>query len=346
MQRSEFSVAGAATYDHRSPVRWILSHVRHRWYFVVLSAAGFLTAWLVYSQAQVMIGRAAEAIISGGELPAIGWIALTIFALLATDGIAVLTANLAAENVAAGLEADARRELYGSLLGKSQTFHDRQRAGDVMARATDDASQLSNMIVPGATLLFETVLGIIVPIVFIMSISMEMAIIPILFILSYIIAVRAYMRRLGPVIGRQREQFGVMNAGLEETISGIEVVKASAREMLERSKFRRNARHFRDLFVKQGAIEARYLPLLLYGIALGLTFMHAMFAYRAGRIGIAEIIGVMALVNVLRFPTFISIFAFSVAQAGLAGARRILQIISATTDLDENLGGHSAPIRG
>ena len=71
-----------------------------------------------------------------------------------------------------------------------------------------------------------------------------------------------------------------------------------------------------------------------------------MLLYQRGRIGIGEIISVMALVNVLRFPTFISIFAFSLVQSGLASAERILSIIRAETDLDENASGFSQPIQG
>jgi ATP-binding cassette subfamily B protein len=98
--------------------------------------------------------------------------------------------------------------------------------------------------------------------------------------------------------------------------------------------------------VQQGQIEARYLPFLLYGIALGLTFLHTMILYRQDSIGIPEIIAVMGLMNVLRFPVFISIFSFSLVQLGLAGARRMLEIITAETELDENTGGHSETIKG
>jgi ATP-binding cassette subfamily B protein len=202
------------------------------------------------------------------------------------------------------------------------------------------------MIVPGSTLLFETILGIVVPLGYVASIQPELLAAPLLFVVCYIFAVRRYMRKLNPVIQKQRAQFGTMNAGLEETISGIEVVKASARELFERGKFRRNARLFRDLFVQQGAIEARYLPLLMYGVAFGLTFLHAMLMYRGGRITIGEIIAVMGLVNILRFPTFISIFAFSLAQSGLASANRILTIIRTETDLDENRTGVNQQIEG
>ncbi|RPI99239.1 MAG: ABC transporter ATP-binding protein, partial [Chloroflexi bacterium] len=136
------------------------------------------------------------------------------------------------------------------------------------------------------------------------------------------------------------------NAGLEEVLSGIEIVMASVQETSERTRFRRTARQIRDLFVKKGRTEARYLPLLLFGIALGFTFLHAMILYRRGTVSIPDIIAIMGLMNVLRFPVFISIFSFSLVQQGLAGAERILQILRAETELDENIGGYSQPIQG
>ncbi len=345
-QRSEFTVQDAYQYNRTSVVRWIISHIWRYWGFALVTIACFITAWTFYSRAQVMIGRAAEELLAPTVSGALLTIALTILAMLATDSISMLIGSYSAENIAARFEADAREELYASLLGKSQTFHDRQRVGDIMARATDDTNQLSNMIVPGMTLIYETILGIIIPLSFIASIKLELTLVPLGFVACYIVAVRVYLRKLNPVITRQRDQFGTMNAGLEETISGIEVVKASAREAFERAKFRNNARLFRDLFVQQGYIEARYLPLLLFGITIGLTFLHALLLYQRGGIGVAQIIAVMGLVNLLRFPTFISLFAFSLVQSGIASARRILTIISAETDLDENRAGYRQPIEG
>jgi ATP-binding cassette subfamily B protein len=347
MQSSEFTVQDAYRYDHRGPLRWILSHVWRYKLFVLGGLGGTLGGSICYSAAQRMIGTAAGAIIAPttGSDPLPG-LALAILGLLLGEGLLNLMGSLSSENVAARVEADAREELYRSLLGKNQTFHDRQRTGDIMARATDDTSRMSDMVVPGSTMLFETLLGLLVPLSFIASVKAELLVAPILFVIAYVISVRLYMQRLGPIIGRQRGQFGLMNAGLEETVSGIEVVKASAREVFERSKFRNHATRFRDLFVMQGETEARYLPLLFYGITVGLTFLHAMFLYQQGRITIGEIISVMALMGVLRFPAFISLFSLSLVQSGISSAARILAIITAKTDLDENMAGHQNQIKG
>ncbi|NLX11294.1 MAG: ABC transporter ATP-binding protein [Chloroflexi bacterium] len=344
--KSEFTVQDAYAYDQRGPRRWIVSHVlRYKW-LLIGSLVFSIIDFMAYSQSPVLIGRAAEEIMTptGGDM--LLRISLSVLGVLILSSFAFLGGSLLIETIAQRLERDARQELYVSLLGKSQTFHDRQRVGDIMARATDDVRQLNGMISPGARFIYETVIGIMVPLFYIALIKLELLLVPTVFLTSYVIAVRRYTRRLNPVMRNQREQFGTMNAGLEETISGIEIVKASVQEAFEQTRFRRNARLFRDYFVQQGQIEARYLPLLLYGIALGMIFLHSMVLYDAGRLSIPDIIAVMGLMGILRFPTFISIFSFSLVQLGIASAERILHIVTAQTELDENAGGYSRQIEG
>ena len=342
---SEFNIAGLYAYDRRSTLRWVFSHV---WRYKGLTGLGMLlTVGSIagYSLSPVLIGLAAQELQQpgGGRLL---WYALATLAVLMGDGVCNLFAYYCFENVAKRFQADARHELYAALLGKSQTFHSRQRTGDIMARATDDTGLLSEMLVPGASLIYETALSILIPFLFIGLTTWRLLLVPLLFLVAYVFAVRGYTHQLLPVAARQREQFGHMNAALEETVSGIELVKASSREDFERNKFRGNARAIRDSFVEQGAIEARYLPLLLFGATIALTFLHSLWLYQNGQATLAEIIGVMGLVNVLRFPTYISIFTFSLVQAGVASSARILKIIDEETELDENSGGHTAPVRG
>jgi ATP-binding cassette subfamily B protein len=137
-----------------------------------------------------------------------------------------------------------------------------------------------------------------------------------------------------------------MNAGLAEAIAGIEVVKANVQERYEWDKFTQNARQFRDYFVRQGEIQARYLPMLVFSIAWAAGFLQAMLIWRAGSISLGQVITYMGLLGTLRFPTFISIFTFNLVQLGIAGAGRILELINTETELDENEAGLARPMRG
>ena len=249
---SEFTVPGLPRYNHKNATRWILSHLWQHRLFLIGTILFSLISYFLYSQGQVMIGRAAQEIINPTAPDALLTISLITLAVFMVSGITGLIQALALAVLALRLETSARHELYASLLGKSQTFHDRQRTGDIMAMATDDMQQLSSMVLPGVLFILDIILGFTIPTIFIASIRVELLIVPLLFVASYILSSRVYVRRLNPVAYRQREQFGKMNAVAEETISGIEIVKASAREPFERRKFRRKARLFRGFYVRQG----------------------------------------------------------------------------------------------
>jgi ATP-binding cassette subfamily B protein len=345
ISNSEFHISDAYHYNHRSTTRWVASHIWRHKALLALALGLQLVSLTTYTGSAVLIGRAANEMVKpgGGQL---AQVALTILIILTMDGIFNLLASFAYTHIATRFAADARQELYASLLGKSQTFHSRQRVGDLMARATDDVALLSEMVTPGASLLIESSATFAITLVFIGLIDPRLLIVPGLYIVAYIFAVRHYVHELEPITARLRFQFGQLDAMLAEIISGIEVVKASARELFERDKFQTSARRLRDTAVQQGRIEARYLPVLLFAIAVGVMFLHALWLYQTGVLALGGVIAVMGLMNVLRWPTFSSIFTFSLIQSGLASADRILSIIRAETDLDENAAGIDRAVQG
>jgi ATP-binding cassette subfamily B protein len=144
----------------------------------------------------------------------------------------------------------------------------------------------------------------------------------------------------------QREQFGQMNARLAEAVAGIEVVKANAQEEQEWENFAANARTFRDYYVQQGVIEARYWPFLVFGICWAASLFHGLVLWQRDLISLGQVVTLIGLFGALRFPTFISIFSFNLVQLGIASAERILKMINTETDLDENAEGVARAIEG
>jgi ATP-binding cassette subfamily B protein len=345
--KREFSVAGEHVYNRKGPIRWIVSHlVRYPLLLVSFLTAATLTN-VLFSAIPLLTGQAFDAVLSVPPNPQrLLVVALSILGIVLLRGLLDITNSWSVETLGQRMERDAREELYVSLLGKSQTFHNRQRVGDIMARATNDVRQLNPMMNPGVALMIESFMGIIAPLVFIFFLRAELLLAPVLFVIAYIFAVRHYVKQLNPVAGEQRWRFGEMNAGLTETIAGIAVVKSAAQEAQERRKFMTNAHRVRDLYVKQGEIEARYLPLLLLGFALTGAFAHGAWLVSQGSMSVGDLVAYMGLMGVLRFPAFISIFTFSLVQMGIAGARRILELMQEETELDENKHGYAEVIRG
>ncbi|MDY7039750.1 MAG: ABC transporter ATP-binding protein [Chloroflexota bacterium] len=347
MIKKEFSLENEYQYNRSGPVRWITSHaLRYPFFPLVMILAAILNN-VSYSYIQVFIGRAFDLISASSWSTAELWaLTLGVVGLAAGQGVTGLMRSYSVEFLAQRIERDARDELYVSLLGKSQTFHGRQRIGDIMARATNDVHMLNLMFSPGLVLIVDSFMALVVPMVLIWQLRFELLLVPAIFCVLLAITVADYNRRLKPVSIARREQFGVMNAGLAEAIAGIEVVKANAQERREWEKFAHNARLFRDYFVQQGKIEARYLPMLMLGLAWAGGFCHSLLLLRAGSITLGQVVTFMGLMGSLRHPTFISIFTFNLVQLGIASAERILELINTKTELDENEAGVAKPIRG
>lgn len=347
MTSKEFRLENEHHYDRRGAVRWIISHLRrYLWLPLIVLLAAIVNNFAA-SYIQVLIGQAFDLIVEPDwETAVLLAIAVMAFAASAVQGVLGLARNYANEFIAQRFERNARDELYASLLGKSQTFHGKQRIGDIMARATNDVRTLNIMFSPGLMLIIDSFMAIVAPIILIANIHWQLLLVPSLFLVGLVITVADYARKLNPVSIALRQQFGVMNAGLAEAIAGIEVVKGSAQEKQELEKFTTDAALFRDHFIRQGEIQARYLPMLVFSIAWGLAFLHGMWLWRADVVTLGEVVAFIGLVGFLRFPTFISIFSFNLVQLGIASANRILEMVNTETDLDENEAGVGQPITG
>jgi ATP-binding cassette subfamily B protein len=347
MANREFQDEKEFRYSRKSPVRWIFSHLWRYPFLPLLLIFSTLVNNLAYSNIQLFVGKAFDVIsTSGFQLAALMVPVIVILSLALGEGITGVLRNFSGEFLAQRIERDSREELYLNLLGKSQTFHGRQRIGDIMARSTNDVRALNLMFSPGLVLILDSVLALVVPVIMIGFIHPGLLLVPLIFTVLLIVTVIDYNRRLKPVSIAQREQFGILNAGLTEAVAGIEVVKANVREKYEWNKFTGNARVFRDYFVRQGLIQARYLPMLMFSLCWGAGFLHALLLWRQGSITLGNVVAFLGLFGTLRFTTFISIFTFNLVQLGMASANRILKMIKTETELDSNREGVSQPIRG
>ncbi|MCC6191309.1 MAG: ABC transporter ATP-binding protein [Anaerolineales bacterium] len=347
MAATEFEVTNVFQGDRRSLQRWVLSHtLRHSWPLFWLFF-GALTNAALAAVVPVFLGRAFNAILAvPPDYGRLGQSALwIIFSQLLRSGLQ-LSRNFGAEVIGQRLERDVRAELYASLLGKSMTFHSLRPVGEVMARATNDVRELGLMLNPGVNLIVGSGMFVLMPLVFAPTIHPALVLAPAFYSLGYVWALWRLTHELGPIAQDARRKFGTLNAGLAEALEGIEIVKGAAREDEEGARFDHNAAAYRDAYVRQGAAEARSLTLLLLPITLTLGFGHALLLFRAGALNAGGVVTYNSLLWLLGFPSFVSIYAYSQMTLGMASARRILELITAETELDHNPAGRAAPIQG
>jgi ATP-binding cassette subfamily B protein len=166
------------------------------------------------------------------------------------------------------------------------------------------------------------------------------------YIVLYFISLARYLKTLAPITDDVRATFGEMNTHLSESLDGVEVVKGASQENAEVDKFVMNASRVRDAFVKQGDLEGRYVAMLLLGAAYAFGLLHSLLLFRAGQLDLGAVVAYFGLLRLLEFPTFVSTFAYSQISLGLSSARRILELITRETHLDQNAQGYAGTMRG
>jgi ATP-binding cassette subfamily B protein len=344
---AEFTLVRQASERTRGPARWIWSHAVRYWPILTMLVLGAIGNASLAAAVPVLVGNAFNDILKPNpNLAALIPLALILGGSQIVRGALQFGRNFGAELMAQKFERDVRDEIYVSLLGKSMTFHNLQPVGDTMARATNDVREINLMFSPGVNLVVGATLFMIVPFFIVPQYHPALLLTPTLFAIAYFLSLWRYLRNMSPVTDEVRQTFGDMNTHLSETLDGVEIMKGAAQEGAETETFVTNARRVRDAFVRQGDIEARFLPNLLIGLAYAGGLFHALVLFRVGVLNIGAVVAYFGLLRMLEFPTFTSSFAYTQISLGLSSARRILELMNHETDLDQNAAGVSAPMRG
>ena len=343
---AEFTIK-RPVFDRSTAVRWISSHaMQHKGIIVLLFVGAFGNAALA-AVVPLLVGDAFNSMLkSPPDTSVLLPLALLIGGTQILRGVLQLGRNFGAELLGQRLEREIRDEIYISLLGKSMTFHSLQPVGDTMARATNDVREVNLMFSPGINLVIGSAFFLLMPIIAAPSYNPSLMITPVLFAIIYFIVLVRYLRNLQPISDEVRASFGDMNSHLSESLDGVETVKGAAQESAEVERFVLNARRVRDVFVRQGDTEARFVAFLLYGIAIAAGLTHALFLFRAGLLNTGQVIGYFGLLRLLDFPTFTSTWAYTQVSSGLSSARRILELMKREDNLDQNAGGYSGAMKG
>ena len=344
---SEFTFPLLYKTNRKSPLQWIISHAIHQWYFLIMAVIGAVGNAALASVPAIYFGEVFNELLGlTPNLQRVLQIAAIIMISQTIRGLLQFCRNYGFELIAQRMERNVREELYVNLLGKSMTFHALQSVGDLMARATNDVREVNFMFSPGLNMVFGSVNFLFIPLIIGPQYHPTLILTPAVYILAYVISIWHYLRIMKPVTTQVRNSFGEMNSRLAEAVDGIETVKGAAQEEKEINRFKNNAIAYRDASIKQGDLEARFIPLLFLALALSAGLFHAMLLYNRGVITLGAVITYFSTLSLLGFPTFTSIFSYSQISLGLASARRILDLINREDNLDQNITGYNQHMRG
>jgi len=331
MSSHEHAATAERTRDRADPVRWILLHVLRYPLLPLAQMALIIVARALGTRAPLYLGRTLDHVLSPERNPrTLLLLSLAVVGYRFAEAALDVAQLVVGEFLSRRVQRDARDELYASLLGKRLAFHSRQRAGDLITRVSDDTRNLNYMLSPGLRVLYGWLVGLIVPLAAIGALSATLLTVPLIAVALLLASAWHHARRIKPVAAELRAQLGQMNAGLAETLSGIEVVKASAREHEEKLAFGARVRRARELQTRYGALQAAYLPALVRHGMLAAGFVHGLLLYTRGAITMGSVVAFAGLLSRLTPPgtgaTMRGDVAFEDVHFGYSGAHVLQEI--------------------
>jgi ABC-type multidrug transport system fused ATPase/permease subunit len=224
---------------------------------------------------------------------------------------------------------DLRNRLYDHLQTLDFAFHDEAETGQLMSRLTVDIEAVRNFVPMGllrallAVIYFATITVILVSIDWQLAL-VTMICIPILLLLAYQVA-----RRLRPLWQRVQNETGVLGTILQESLSGVRVVKAFARETFEMSKYEEKNRELRELNMSAMRMSAWNQPLMV--LVLNIITVLIVWVGGIGVIGNRLNLGVLVAVTqyILLLATPVRSLGYVVTwfMRGLSGGTRIFGVL-------------------
>jgi ATP-binding cassette subfamily B protein len=219
---------------------------------LVATAASLAPPYL----AKVAIDRG----IRHGDLSLLGWVVLALVVAGAVSWLAGLVQTYLTSWVGERVLADLRLRLFEHLSRLSLGFYERNRAGAVISRLTNDVEALDQLVTDGVTSLVQNSLVLAGSAVILIVLDWRLALATLAVFPLMTVATAIFRRLSSRAYRRVRERLGTVTATLQEDISGMRVVQAYAREEQSADRFREVNASYREANHDTVVLNGLYFP--------------------------------------------------------------------------------------
>ncbi len=302
-------------------------------FFAVLGAAVTLIIPLVvrYITNEVVYFDAAGARASVLKLGAL-MVALVLLEIFCNFYIAYFGHIMGAR-----MEADMRRDIFGHYQKLTFAFYDNQKVGHLLSRITSDLFDISELLHHGPEDLVISVIKIIGSFTILLMVNVKLALVAFAFIPVMAAFAFYYNGKMGKAFQRNREKIAEINSQIEDSLSGIRVVKSFANEREEMKKFKRG----NDNFVAAKKVSYKYMGIYNSGLGAMSTLITVVVLV----VGVCMMLdGAVMLTDLITFLLYINNFTDPVKklvtfteqfQNGYSGFERFLEILSIAPDIKD-----------
>jgi ATP-binding cassette subfamily B protein len=254
---------------------------------------------------------------------------------LAIVGAGVLRLGLAiprrliSGRVSLGVEYDLRNRVYRHLQSLELGFFDRQQTGQLMSRATVDLQSVRFFLGYGLIFILQNLLTILLAAVVMFVLQPSLAAITLAPVPLVILAAARYGRHSRPALQEVQQRIAELTAEAEESISGIRVIKAFAREEERHARFDHRVGRVFDQSMFSTRLRAFYNPMISFLPNLGLAAVLLVGGHQVVNhtITLGEFAAFNSYLLMLMFPMRMLGIALGMAQRAVASGNRVFELL-------------------
>jgi len=238
----------------------------------------------------------------------------------------------------ARMERDMRSELFEHYQKLSFGFYDEQKTGQLMTRITNDSFDLSELFHHGPEDIAISLLNFVGAFIILFSINVKLTLIVFLFLPVMVVYAIHFNKKMKVALRRSNDRIGDINAQVEDTLSGIGVVKSFTNEEIETRKFAYENNRFLDSR-RDGYRSETYFYEGLIGFTQLMTVAVIIFGgasiFVDASLDLPDLITFLLCVGILiesiqRFGNFTRLY-----QEGIAGFERFMEVLEVEPDIQD-----------
>jgi ATP-binding cassette subfamily B protein len=238
-------------------------------------------------------------------------------------------------NIGYGVVRTLRRQMFNHLQQLSLAFYDRNEVGRIMSRILNDVGSLENLLSNGLLLVFADLITLVGIVIILMTMNLELALITMTVIPILAVVMIIWQKYSRTAFLKVRTAISIVNANLQENISGARVIQSLSREDVNFRRFdSMNEANF-DANVSATRLAGGLQPIveLLMGAAVAIVIIYGGSQAIAGKLLLGSLVGFVLYTQRFFDPIRDLSVWYTELQRAMAGGQRIFEVIDAKIEV-------------
>lgn len=317
--------------------RRLIGYLRPYWLNAALAYISVVVVTGLSLIVPQIIKRAIDQGLAAGNASALFVAGGIILAIAVLRGVFGFAQRYYGEWLSHRVSYDIRSDFYDSVQHQPFTFHDKSHTGDLMSRATGDITEAQQFIGIGLADLMTVVILLVGVTVAMILESPSLALLALIPFPILVFATLRFGFTVRPMFRTIQDKMGDLSTVMQESLTGIRVVKAFAREPYELAKFDRENNEWFDLRYTLIQTWANNWPFFTFLIAISIFLLLWFGGPRAlaGEITVGSLFALTSYVLMLNTPVQRLGFLANLAATAGASASRVFEIIDVPAEVEE-----------